>query len=122
MAQESLKIALTDELPPFLSAFSVFHVAYSGEHAALAWEIARRNVKVLLEKLDSFFRLSYIPRLAGAFSDSARAEELEAFSQANLRPEPDKQVAKAAESIRFKANLKQRELPNIDQWIRSRTQ
>ena len=58
LAHESLEIALTDELPPSQSAFGVLGVAYSGEHATLAWEFARQNVKVLLDKLDSMASLA----------------------------------------------------------------
>ena len=55
-----------------------------------------------------------------AFSDAARADELEAFGKEHLPKDADKEVAKAAAKIRFQAKLKERELPKIDEWLRKR--
>ena len=64
----------------------------------------------------------FVPGILKTFSDSSRAEELEVYAKTNLPDESKQEVAKAAEAIRFKAKLKQRELPNIDQWVQSQAQ
>lgn len=119
-AEENLKIALSDELAPELAAFSLFGVAFSGEHVELTWKFAQQHIKELTSKLSSFARVAYVPGLLEMFSEAARADELEAYGKRNLPAEAQPEVAKAAESIRFKAALKQRELPKIDQFVRRR--
>jgi hypothetical protein len=121
LADENLRIALTDELPPGVAAYSVFYVAFGGQHREAAWTFVRQNLKKLTEKLDLWGRLNYVPYLMSAFSDAARAEELEAFSKEHLSQDADKEVAKAAEKIRFQARLKARELPRIEAWLRKRS-
>lgn len=84
LAEENLKIALSDELPPEEAAFSLFSVAGSGEHADLVWKFAQQHMKELTWKLSSFARVAYVPGLLGMFSEAARADELEAYSKGNL--------------------------------------
>ncbi|MEJ7712900.1 MAG: M1 family metallopeptidase [Pyrinomonadaceae bacterium] len=117
LAEENLKIALTDELPPSEASFSVLSVAASGEHLELSWKFAQQHLKELTSKLAAFSKGAYVPNLMGLFSEATRADELEAYSKHNLTAEDQPEVAKAAESIRFKSAFKQRELPKIDQWV-----
>lgn len=70
-----------------------------------------------MSKLSAFASVSYVPGLLGMFSETARADELEAYSKRNLPGEAQSEVAKAAENIRVKAAIKQRELAKIDQWV-----
>ena len=121
LAEESLRISLTDELPPGIAAYSVYWVAFGGEHRELVWAFVRQNLKRLTEKLDFWGRLNYAPNLMTSFSDAARADELETFSREHLTKDADKEVAKAAAKIRFQAKLKARELPRIDAWLRKRS-
>jgi aminopeptidase N len=120
LAEESLRISLTDELPPGIAAYSVYWVAFGGEHRELVWAFVRENLKTLTEKLDFWGQLNYAPNLMTAFSDAARADELEVFSREHLSKDADKEVAKAAAKIRFQAKLKARELPRIESWLHGR--
>jgi aminopeptidase N len=120
LADENLRIALSDELPPAAAAFSIFYVAFGGQHREAAWAFVRQNQKKLTEKLDGLNQLSYFPSLMTVFSDEERAEELEAFGKEHLPQDADKEVAKAAEKIRFQARLKARELPRIEEWLRKK--
>ena len=117
LAEKNLQIVLSDELPPEVAVYCLFGVAESGEHHELTMKFAQDHMKEFSDKLPSFASLSYIPNLFMVFSDAARATELEAFSMSNLVSEAQPDVAKAAESIRAKAAFKQRELPNIKQWV-----
>ncbi len=76
-------------------------------------------MKELLAKLAFFNRNSYVPNLMEAFSEAARADELESYAQTNLPKDAQAEVVKGAELIRFKASLKARELPKIDQWVKA---
>jgi hypothetical protein len=55
------------------------------------------------------------------FSDAKRATELEVYAQKNLASDAKSEIAKAAEEIRFKADLKARLLPEIAKWIAAKT-
>jgi len=120
LAEESLRKSLTDELPPGVAAYSVYWVAFGGQHRELTWTFVREHLKDLTEKLDFWGRLNYVPNLMTTFSEAARAEELESFAKEQLSKEADKEVAKAAEKIRFQASVKARELPRIDAWLRQK--
>ncbi len=115
LAQQNLQIALSNELPNEMAAYSLFTVASSGEHTEDAVRFAREHLKELSGKLPSGTSISYIPNLFSVFSDAERADELESFSKRNLSPEAQPDVAKAAESIRSKSSFKRRELPRIEE-------
>jgi len=119
LAEETLRISLTDELPPGIAAYSVYGVAFRGQHRELAWAFVRIHLKELMAKLGFWGRLNYAPNLMTAFSDAAKAAELETFGRKHLK-DSEKEVAKAAEKIRFQARLKAREQPRIEAWLRGR--
>lgn len=116
LARQTLAISLTDELVPEEATGLVVAVASLGEHEELAWEFAAQHVRELLAKLESFSRDSYIPSLFVSFSDAARADELENYTRKNFSPDALVKAGETAAEIRFKALLKQRELPGIDRW------
>jgi aminopeptidase N len=118
---ENLHITLTDELPPGVAPYLVYGLTFDGQHREAAWTFVRQNLKKLTENLDFWGQLNYVPYLMTSFSDMARAEELEAFGKEHLSQDTAKEVAKAAEKIRFQAKLKARELPRIEEWLRKRS-
>ncbi|WP_218080872.1 M1 family metallopeptidase [Anthocerotibacter panamensis] len=118
LARHTLDLALTDELPPTRAVWLVRGVATQGEHPEMAWDFARKNYKALLGKLTYFGRNGYFPSLTSEFNDTSRADELEAFARSKLPAEVQAEIAKGAERIRFQANLKARELPAIDRWVK----
>jgi aminopeptidase N len=117
LARETLELSLKDELSPEEATGLVLAVAGNVQHSELAWEFTRRHLRELLAKVDPFSRDDFLPSVFSKFSDNARADELETFSEKNL---PEDALAKARETateIRFKARLKQRVLKTTDQWI-----
>jgi len=119
LAQQTLAISLTDETVPQETTGLVPQVADSGEQPELAWEFAKKHIHELLPKVDSYNRNDYLPTIAAAFSDNSRAEELEAFVRKNVSENAVVKAREKGEEIRFKAMLKQREIPVIDQWIKN---
>ena len=117
LARRTLALSLTDESVPQETTALVTQVA--GEHAEAAWDFAREHIGELLPKVDSSARDGYLPGILGAFSDIARAIELETFAKANLSEDMLGKAKQTAEDIRFKATLKKRELPEIDAWVAS---
>jgi aminopeptidase N len=116
LAAETLDLALTDELIAPEAARLVQRVAHEGEQPALAWAFARRHLDALLGKLPELAANPYVPGIFEGFDDGARADELEAFARDNLPPVAQYAVAKAADNIRFHAEMKARVLPQIDAW------
>ena len=120
LAKETLALSLTDETVPQETTALVIQVAQAGEQQDLAWEFAKNNIKELLPRVDSFERNSYLPSLLNTFSDAPHAEELETYVKANVSEDALPKAKEAAESIRFKAALKQRALPEVDRWVAAR--
>jgi hypothetical protein len=117
LAQTTLDLSLTDETVPQEASDLVAQVAGNGEQTELAWKFTQQHIKELLAKVDSFNRDDYIPSILGSCSDAARADELKAFVATNVSEDASAKADETAEDILFKAALKQRELPQIDQWV-----
>jgi aminopeptidase N len=120
LARETLDLALTDELEPNLAASLVPKVANDGEQPELAWDFLKAHPQAVLGKVSLFGRFRYMASMASAFNDRAQAGELIRFSTENLPPEVMPEIRKAAERIEFRDRLRQREVLNIDRWIRRR--
>ena len=120
LAQKTLQIALTDELPASRAAFLVAKVAREGEHAGLAWEFAKANMKALLAKVDSLSANDYAPSLFTFFAEQPRTNELRSYAKANLPAASAKDVTKAIDEIEFRSELKSRLVPLLTAWIDSR--
>ncbi|HZV35166.1 MAG TPA: ERAP1-like C-terminal domain-containing protein, partial [Verrucomicrobiae bacterium] len=117
LARKTLALSLTDETSPEEATGLVTAVASNAQHTGLAWDFARRHLRELLAKVDPFSRDSYVPSIFAAFSDDARANELETFVEKNLGSDALDKARETASEIRFKARLKKRVLPGIDQWV-----
>ncbi len=117
LAQQTLALALTDELLPREATRLVQKVGEDGELSDLAWRFTQANLEVLLAKLPSFGASDFVPGVFRGFSEEARAAELEAFSKSHLPPQAKYAVEKAADNIRFKAAFKARLLPELAEWI-----
>ena len=119
LAERTLKIALTDELPSSRAAFLVPKVARDGGHPGLVWKFAKANMKQLAAKTDALGAASYAPSLFTFFSDPARIAELKAYAKESLGPESDKEIKKAVDEVTFRADFKQRLATDIAKWHRT---
>ena len=117
LAAATLVLSLTNELVAEEATELVIQVAANGEHKDLAWEFVKQHKTELLAKAGSFERNNYVPYVMSSFSDAARADELETYVRKNVSEDAMIKAREGAEAIRFKAALKQRELPVIDQWV-----
>ena len=116
LAERTLQIALTDELPSSRAAFLVPKVARDGGHTDLVWRFAKANMKQLLTKTDALGALSYAPSLFTFFSDPARLDELKTYAKTSLAPEAAKEVEKAVDEVTFRADFKQRLAEQVGSW------
>ncbi|HEV3409905.1 MAG TPA: M1 family metallopeptidase [Chthoniobacterales bacterium] len=116
LAERTLRIALTDELPTSRALYLVGHVARDSGHADVAWKFAKANMKQLLGKADALAVNRYAPGLFTFFSDKARVDELKAYAKANLPETAAKEVEKAVDEVTFRADLKERLVAEIAAW------
>jgi aminopeptidase N len=119
LAQETLKLSLSGELSTNEATRNVERIARA-EHAALAWDYAQANMDALLKQVTFFGRNAYVPNIMKAFTDAPRADELEAYVRKNLPEDAMAEAAKVSDRIRHLAAVKQRELPAIDAWVKTR--
>ncbi|MGI9088398.1 MAG: M1 family metallopeptidase [Chthoniobacterales bacterium] len=116
LVQQSLQLALTDELPTSRALHLIPKVARESGHPELAWDFAKAHMKALLGKADALGINRYAPSLFTFFSDEARAAELEAYAKSNLPPASAKPVAAAVDEVTFRAELKKRLANQIAHW------
>jgi aminopeptidase N len=121
LAAKALQISLTDELPTSRALQVVGKVARYSDHPELGWEFAKANIKALLEKTDALGANTFAPSLFVFFSEKSRADELKAYAKSNLPTGSEKEVAKAIDEVEFRAEFKQRLVPQLNRWIESRT-
>ena len=119
LAQETLALTLGNELSATEAARNVAAIA-NNEHADLAWDFARAHPEALLQRTTFFGRNTYLPAIARASTEAARATELEELVRAKLPPDSLTEAAKGADFIRLYAAVKKRELPAIDAWVKAR--
>jgi aminopeptidase N len=117
LAKQTLPLSLSDELPSTPATQLVIQLARTGEQPDLAWNFVQAHRKQLDAKLDAVGMIGFVPSVMRGFSDAARVPEFEAYAQKNLPSGAKSEVAKAAEEIRLKAELKARVLPEIAKWI-----
>jgi aminopeptidase N len=113
LAKRALQLSLTGELPSNPSARMVGRVAGEGGHPELALAFAKEHLGELLALLSASAADDYVAHLFRHFSDAARAEELIAFTKANLPPEAARATAIAVDDILFSAEFKARILPQF---------
>jgi aminopeptidase N len=117
LAKRTLPLALTDELPASRATGLVVEVSRFGEQPVLAWEFAQAQRKRLDPKLGALGQIYFVPGVMRGFSDAERASELEAYARKNLPFDAKSEINKAAEDIRFRADLKAQLRPGIAKWI-----
>jgi aminopeptidase N len=120
LAAKALQISLTDELPTSRALHNVGKVARYSGHPDLAWDFAKANMKGLLEKTDALGANTFAPSLFVFFSEKARADELKTYAKSNLPATSAKEVAKAVDEVEFRAEFKQRLMPQLSSWIEQR--
>jgi aminopeptidase N len=117
IAKRMLPLSLTAELPTSLATRLVIWVASAGEQPEIAWNFAQANREKLDAKLSAVGVVRFVPYLMRGFSEAQRANELETYAQKYMPAGAKSEVEKAAEEIRFNADLKARIIPEIHNWL-----
>ncbi|WGS22054.1 MULTISPECIES: M1 family metallopeptidase [unclassified Bradyrhizobium] len=122
LAQATLALTLTNELPDTIVPGMIGAVASAGEQPQLAWDFVRNNFDALLAKQGPNFRDQFVPNLMANFTDAAHAAELAAFAPSQSTSGGRMMVARALESIAISGDLQARMLPVVGAWIRAHKQ
>jgi len=117
LAQRAVAIALTDELPTSRASAVLPFVARQGEHSELVWEFAKAHMKALLAKQDALGINSFAAGLFNFSADAKDAGTLEVYAKSSLPPSATKAVAKTVDEIGFRAEFKQRFVPQFKSWL-----
>jgi aminopeptidase N len=120
LANETLAIALTDELPANLVGGLISAVASQGEHRDLAWNFAKANFTALAAKQGPSFADYFAAGLMGNFTDAAHAEELANFAPAQKTSGGRIVAARSYERIMTNADFSAQQLLAINEWVKRR--
>jgi aminopeptidase N len=119
LAQQTLALALSDELPAPSNVWLIDTVAVSGEQPEAAWAFFQAHRSEIKPGPDASVLNSVEWSLIGAFPDPARVEELLTQTRAGLSPDARPAFDRYADSDRTEEALKKRELPRVDAWLGS---
>jgi aminopeptidase N len=121
LARETLQYLVSDKVHP-RDASQVFEqVAAEGEHPDLAWSFAVDHLKEMRDRFGLPGQSRLLASIATGFTDKQQADEVLAFGQANFPPPVLRELENFLPTIRFRAKLKAKILPAIDEWIRGKT-
>jgi aminopeptidase N len=119
LAQDTLALTLTKELPSTLVNGLINEVAQSGWHRELAWDFLQKNLAALTARQGPDFPHEFVPNFMTNFSDEAHADALRQFAPAQETLGGRVMTSRALEAIAISADLKSRALPAIDAWIKA---
>ena len=119
LARRAIDIFFDKEITPVQLAPRLF-AQLAGEHPRMIWDYYLANREQVDALLDPLENLRFGPRLASASSDPAVADELEAFAAENLPADANATVATAAARIRYSASVKEKQLPQLVEWLEAR--
>ena len=115
LAQRSVEFFTSKHVAPGDGGRALEEEAW--EHPEIVWTYATTHLKLMQQRFGFFRWNRLLANLAAGFIDSERADELVRFAKQNLPAQGQREADNAANLIRFRSDLKKRELPKIDQWI-----
>jgi hypothetical protein len=120
LAQKTLEFAVSDEVSPTESIKAFAGVALEGEHADLAWSFVKDRLDRLEKDLSQSLWAALVPAILEGMSDRQTTDEILALGKSRA---PDNGVVRtqmAADLLQARAKLRERLLPDIDDWVKKR--
>jgi aminopeptidase N len=117
LAERTLALTLTDELPANIRSSLISSVAWSGGHGSLALDFVRTNFSRLAAEHGDGFRNNFVSNLMAFFSDPVRAAELAAFAPAHATSGGRMVASRAQASILADAAFIERRLGAVAEWL-----
>jgi aminopeptidase N len=121
LVRKTLTYLLSDSEPPAAAARAFESVATQGEHPEITWDFATSHLQEMQRRFGMVRCNRLIAACSSAFADEHRANDVIDFFKNNLSQDAIQLAEKAAEIIRFRAQLKAKELPVIDKWIETKS-
>jgi aminopeptidase N len=115
LAQRSVQFFVSKHVAPGDAGRALEEAAW--EHPEIVWTFATTHIKQFQQRFGFFRWNRLLPSLAAGFTDSERADDLVQFAKQNLAAQGQREADNAANLIRFRAELKKRELAKIDRWV-----
>jgi aminopeptidase N len=119
LIEEVINIALTDELPSGrVNRFLAF-AANACDSPDRVWDLVLRNREPILKKLTTGQKQTLLPRIAMASSSPSVAFDLRwKTEESRVSKGARYEAGRAADEIEFKADFKERLLPQIEHWLK----
>jgi aminopeptidase N len=118
LAHKTLEYLMSDHVMPGDACRALEDLATEGEHPAIVWEFATTHLNEMQQRFGLFRRNRLLSAIAAGFMDEPRADELIAFARSYPTPVAIREFEDSANLIRFRARLKAKTLPAIDDWIK----
>ena len=119
LVEQTVKIALTDEVPNGRVNRYLVAAADSSDAPDLVWRAFLPERKSVEDKLTARQRDTLLPVIASASSDPKVAAELQALPEARSSSGAKHEAAKAVDEIGFKSEYRARLLPSVAQWLKA---
>jgi aminopeptidase N len=120
LAQESLALCLSKELPDPYNAYLLLDVAHYGEQPQLAWDFYTANTSAVNAQLDSYSVPTFPMELMADFHDDTHADEFAAYGAQHLPKDLSSLLSATLEKIRQDARFSRDNLPEADAWFNSK--
>jgi aminopeptidase N len=118
-ARRVLELAVGPDAPAGTAAYILFYV--SSEHPDLAWNFALQHVDQPGFPVDPMMRLRLMPAIASRSNDRKRVADLQAYADQHIPTSARQRVEAAISTINLDAKFRAERLPEIDEWLASRT-
>ena len=116
LATRALEMALAPETPRVAAARIISNVAV--DHPQQAFDFAVEHEQAVFAQVEGSSKWAYIPRLAATSADRAMADKVQAYIErtvpADARDAPRRTIA----HIRLQADIKDRQVPALEAWLR----
>src|SRR5260370_31085273 len=120
LANETVAMALTDELPTTLVGRLISEVASLGEHRDLAWNFVKANFAALAAKQGPSFPEDFPAGLMTNFTDAAHAEERANFAPAQSTAGGRTGGGRSYERFMTDPDFSSQHLPAVNEWAMRR--
>jgi aminopeptidase N len=117
LALRALQLALTQDSAAF--AMNIIN-RVAREHPELAFDYAVQHRDAVLALVEATQKQAAIPMLAAYSSEPALADRVLAYAERYLPADARKAADTAVADIRFRAEVKAREMPVLERWLQSR--
>jgi len=120
LAQKTLEFAVSDEVSPTESIKAFAGVALEGEHANLAWSFVKDRLDRWEKDRSQTLWAALVPAIVEGMSDRQVADEIVTLGKSRAPDNGLVRTQMAADLLQARAKLRERLLPEIDDWVKKR--